>query len=247
MILDNLTRAFKTQNWLAVATEFVIVIAGVVIGFQISQIAQNRAEERQVEELLGLIAVEMEANLETIEDHAANTERHIRQLVFLRGAMAAYSEQTDTQQLNLLMTQAVSISARILALDTSALDQLDDASNRRHIRGSQIEEAITEWREAVSGVRSLEAGLQAFGGIDWTARYPALSLEAVAAAFPSPGIAEAVPLRFETDWAALSQNADLAGRLAVMTSLLEFTREAAERLETSTVQLKDALNDGADL
>ena len=28
MILDNLTRAFKTQNWFAVALEFVIVSAG---------------------------------------------------------------------------------------------------------------------------------------------------------------------------------------------------------------------------
>jgi hypothetical protein len=96
MILDNLSRAFKTQNWLAAGIEFVIVIAGVVIGFQISQIAQNQAEERQVEALLGLVAVEMDSNLETIEDYAGDTERHIRQLVALRGAMAAYSEQTDT-------------------------------------------------------------------------------------------------------------------------------------------------------
>ncbi|MGX6648889.1 hypothetical protein ACWCOP_13210 [Maricaulaceae bacterium MS644] len=51
MILDNLTRAFKTQNWLAVATEFVIVIAGVVIGFQINawnEGRQERAEEARV-------------------------------------------------------------------------------------------------------------------------------------------------------------------------------------------------------
>jgi hypothetical protein len=47
MILDNLTRAFKTQNWLAVATEFVIVIAGVVIGFQVNAWNEGRLQAQQ--------------------------------------------------------------------------------------------------------------------------------------------------------------------------------------------------------
>ena len=36
MILARISQALKDQNWLAVAIEFVIVILGVVIGFQIS-------------------------------------------------------------------------------------------------------------------------------------------------------------------------------------------------------------------
>jgi len=247
MILDNLSRAFKTQNWFAVATEFVIVIAGVVIGFQISQIAETQAEERQVEELLGLVAAEMEANVETVQHHAEATEVHIRQLVALRTDLAAYSEQTNTQRLDFLMTQVISMGDRLLVLDMSALAQLDEASNRRHIQGSRVDRAIGDWREAVGEVRSLESAVRAFGGADWSARYPELSIEAVANSIPSPGIAESVPPRFESDWAALSQNADLAGRLAAMTSLLEFKREFAGQLETSPSQLIEALNAGADL
>ncbi|WBQ08953.1 hypothetical protein L2D01_08575 [Hyphomonadaceae bacterium ML37] len=52
MILDNLTRAFKTQNWLAVATEFVIVIAGVVIGFQINAWAEGRSDRAAEQAIL---------------------------------------------------------------------------------------------------------------------------------------------------------------------------------------------------
>jgi hypothetical protein len=37
MILARITQAVRTQNWFAVALEFVIVIAGVVIGFQITE------------------------------------------------------------------------------------------------------------------------------------------------------------------------------------------------------------------
>lgn len=36
MILARLSHAIRTQNWFAVALEFVIVIAGVVIGFQVT-------------------------------------------------------------------------------------------------------------------------------------------------------------------------------------------------------------------
>ncbi|WP_300544527.1 hypothetical protein [Maricaulis sp.] len=45
MILQNISRAIRTQNWFAVVLEFVIVIAGVVIGFQISAWADERAAE----------------------------------------------------------------------------------------------------------------------------------------------------------------------------------------------------------
>jgi len=36
MILTRLSHAIRTQNWFAVVLEFVIVIAGVVIGFQVT-------------------------------------------------------------------------------------------------------------------------------------------------------------------------------------------------------------------
>lgn len=44
MILARLSRAVRTQNWFAVILEFVIVIAGVVIGFQITAWNQDRAD-----------------------------------------------------------------------------------------------------------------------------------------------------------------------------------------------------------
>lgn len=47
MILDNLSRALKTQNWLAAGVEFVIVLSGVVIGFQINAWAESRADQQR--------------------------------------------------------------------------------------------------------------------------------------------------------------------------------------------------------
>ena len=43
MILARITRALKEQNWFAVTLEFLIVLAGVVIGFQVSAWNERRA------------------------------------------------------------------------------------------------------------------------------------------------------------------------------------------------------------
>ncbi|WP_109259466.1 hypothetical protein [Hyphobacterium indicum] len=52
MILARLSRAIRQQNWFAVVLEFVIVIAGVVIGFQITAWNAARAERSTEAEIM---------------------------------------------------------------------------------------------------------------------------------------------------------------------------------------------------
>ena len=59
MILSRIAKALKNQNWLAVGIEFVIVILGVVIGFQISQAGQTRAERAHAYDALTRIDLEI--------------------------------------------------------------------------------------------------------------------------------------------------------------------------------------------
>ena len=55
MILQNITKAIREQNWFAVVLEFVIVIAGVVIGFQITgwagELDDRETEARHITEI----------------------------------------------------------------------------------------------------------------------------------------------------------------------------------------------------
>lgn len=74
MILDNLSRALKTQNWLAAGIEFIIVIAGVVIGFQIQGWAEDRSD-RQAERLfLSRLASDFEHIIAIEEEYLATVE-----------------------------------------------------------------------------------------------------------------------------------------------------------------------------
>ena len=60
MILARLSNAIREQNWFAVILEFVIVIAGVVVGFQITAAADRAAERERMDRALVRLQVEIE-------------------------------------------------------------------------------------------------------------------------------------------------------------------------------------------
>ncbi|NNF58213.1 MAG: hypothetical protein HKN04_08215, partial [Rhodothermaceae bacterium] len=61
MILARLRRAIQEQNWFAVVLEIVIVVLGVVIGFQISAWGEARADRAQEQVYLQQLAADLRA------------------------------------------------------------------------------------------------------------------------------------------------------------------------------------------
>ena len=78
MILARLSAAIRTQNWFAVALEFVIVIAGVVIGFQVT--AWNAARQESI--------VERDTLVRLHQDIASSRTAQIRDIAYLEQQMA---------------------------------------------------------------------------------------------------------------------------------------------------------------
>jgi len=71
MILSRIIHHLKTQNWTAVALEFVIVIAGVVIGFQVTAWNQTREGEARGRGYLERIEADLTADLASYDDRMA--------------------------------------------------------------------------------------------------------------------------------------------------------------------------------
>jgi hypothetical protein len=69
MILRKLTANLRTQNWTAVAVDFVIVVLGVFVGVQASNWNQERLERRETAHLLTRI----EPEIDQIISFSANT------------------------------------------------------------------------------------------------------------------------------------------------------------------------------
>jgi len=58
MILRRLTKHVRTQNWFAVALDFIIVVVGVFIGIQVSNWNASRVEQSQARDLLNRMVSE---------------------------------------------------------------------------------------------------------------------------------------------------------------------------------------------
>ncbi|GJL97863.1 MAG: hypothetical protein DHS20C06_16800 [Hyphobacterium sp.] len=90
MILARISRAVREQNWFAVALEFVIVIAGVVIGFQVTAWNAERAQAARTAAYLDRFILDLSTDAEHYE-----IDRRFR-LTVLENGEAALSARGTT-------------------------------------------------------------------------------------------------------------------------------------------------------
>lgn len=89
MILTNITRALREQNWLAVGIEFVIVILGVVVGFQVTAWNAARQDRALEQAYLERLADEFAAVQEELEDQQGDLTDAREQALDLIAALDA--------------------------------------------------------------------------------------------------------------------------------------------------------------
>ncbi|MGX6648894.1 hypothetical protein ACWCOP_13235 [Maricaulaceae bacterium MS644] len=83
MILSRITHAVRTQNWFAVVIEFFIVIAGVVIGFQVTAWNADQASQARAEAYLDRFQLDL-----AIDTGLYEGDRRFRLLVLENGEQA---------------------------------------------------------------------------------------------------------------------------------------------------------------
>jgi DNA-binding MarR family transcriptional regulator len=154
MILSRITRAVREQNWFAVALEFVIVIAGVVIGFQISQFAEDRSQRASALQILTQVELEIGEIATVRAVTRAGLSRHIDALT---GASLVVAGRVEADFLTPEQCEAVASSGRITLapdalpaidalLDTGVLSAIgDDALRLAASRFVTKQESVREW------------------------------------------------------------------------------------------------------
>ena len=70
MLLRSLTKHVKDQNWFAVVLDFFIVVAGILIAFQISAWSDRQADKRSLHVALERLHDEIELNISAIETYS---------------------------------------------------------------------------------------------------------------------------------------------------------------------------------
>lgn len=139
MILSSLTRAIRTQNWFAVGIEFVIVILGVVIGFQITAWNAARAERLTEQRALELLLTEAQNNVaysELIIYRAARLQTD-------REAAAARLAGQTPEEGDPANGLAVMSVYRDMTPIRAALDQLTASGALTTLRSPEVREALS--------------------------------------------------------------------------------------------------------
>jgi len=96
MILARLSRAVREQNWFAVVLEFFVVVAGVLLAFQISQWAEHRADAEREALLLTRLHAEAETSVDyfTTQVERRQDEDELRD-VLIQTLLAGDFENVD--------------------------------------------------------------------------------------------------------------------------------------------------------
>ena len=157
MILQNISKAIREQNWFAVFLEFVIVIAGVVIGFQVTAWNAERAERARGVANLALLVHEIRQHNEEYQrmsEGAAAILVHIRTL-----SEATAAPETARENWEAVLTAAVASRTRAYmpvsrtvyeGMESSGeIALIPDKASVQAIRGYYQSEA--RWRTVFGG------------------------------------------------------------------------------------------------
>lgn len=159
MILARLSRAVREQNWFAVAIEFVIVIAGVVIGFQITAWNAGRQLQAQEDAYLLRLHGEVESMIAMRAGRVAERERNFAAMVVVADMFAGRIELRD---LTAEECQAVA-ETHILSNLTDRLPTVAEmiASGRLDtLRSDEVRAAITVLEQAKARAGDVVSAIQ---------------------------------------------------------------------------------------
>jgi hypothetical protein len=69
MILRRVIAHFRNQEWTAIALDFVIVVVGILLAFQITEWSEERAELKRSQEYLSRIRADLVADMTELQRH----------------------------------------------------------------------------------------------------------------------------------------------------------------------------------
>jgi len=185
MILARLSRAIRTQNWFAVALEFVIVIAGVVIGFQVT--AWNARQQDRADEARFLNR--LHTDIELAESLSLRVrERRLERIGDIVGAIDILFGRTEAVELS--SAQCTSLASShyydINTADLAAFTELAGAGRLGIIRDAELRRNLVQYQQVRTSLRELITSLANTGNplpqlfpdlISLDARYDAASDE----------------------------------------------------------------------
>ena len=140
-MLKRITRYLRAQDWNAVAIEFLIVTAGVLMGIQVSNWNDARLEKARLNQQLASLRTELQGNLVTLERYQRQVESQLGDITELERRFDrpdSGGAPIDGRLMNVFRISS-------LILETSAFDELTKTGSFRYV-DSDVRSAMTDWQ-----------------------------------------------------------------------------------------------------
>jgi len=235
-MLNRIARYLGAQHWNAIAIEFLIVTAGVLMGIQVSNWNDDRLEKARLDQQLAGLRTELKGNLATIRDYQQFVEAQLGDVLALE-RMFDRPDNSDAAIDRKLMNV---FRIRSMILETSAYDELEETGGFRHMP-ADIRSAMTKWQARKGQLERVDQDALSYRFSLVDQLHGTLALEPMIESLaPSFEPAHDSPLR--NDAARLAKDAKLrnflAMRYGIETQKLQFARDL-ERATDNLLALLD--------
>ena len=145
MLLRRLTKHLRAQNWLAVALDFIIVVFGILLAFQITEWNEHRVRLGEEARLIEQLRLEVSAQ---IKDEQAAVDFLAERLANLRAALLIVQETQRSLELSKDQCEAMARSHRFResALGLPTLDEMAATGMLSRISNPDLRSALVALR-----------------------------------------------------------------------------------------------------
>lgn len=139
MLLRRITKHVKDQNWFAVFIDFIIVVVGVLMAFQITEWSQLKAEKKSLIIALERLQEEIQVNLDSIE---ATSSRHEK--IYTAGfELLKLIRSGDYDEIPLKLIAKIFVDGFTTDYSTSALTSVLNQQTFKGLQNSELRPVIS--------------------------------------------------------------------------------------------------------
>jgi len=154
VLLRRITKHVKDQNWFAVALDFIVVVVGILIAFQISSMAERRGEIAKFDRQMQALKIEMIENSERYEITLKKIENQLAGVSRLREILADPEIEVTDSEIDLLLYRTIGVIGvftKRSSLDAALSSELFAESNP-----SELIDAVERWEEKLSQLNRVQ-------------------------------------------------------------------------------------------
>jgi hypothetical protein len=234
MMIKRMVRYLRAQDWSAIAIEFVIVAAGVLMGIQVSNWNNDRLEKARVNQQVASLRTELKGNLSTIKTYQRQVESQLADVMAIE---RAFDQPGTGARIDDRLMNVFRISSMILEM--SAYDELTQTGSFRHV-DAPTRSAMTEWKSRKGRIERADQDALSYriSAVDYLVG--ALAFEPMIGSFASAfKPAGNPPIRNAP--ARLAKDAKVRNFLAMRYAIETQKLQSAKKLERATDNLLSLL------